>query len=951
MTCRLMLGLLAIQATAVLSSPTGPVPDFPGRFGDAFAFSAWIQTSRDGSIFAWTVPEGAWMKGGRCLFIENGRLAFDIGWVGRFDGETAVADGQWHHVVLCGGYPQRLYVDGYLDGQGRLDARPGPEGAVLKLGDGASDFPEDGSIRFHGLLDEVVLYNRALSADEVGALAEASGPPMILPGVVARWSFDGHTRDVLGGDASSVRVEPREPFSRGIFGQALRLTSESRVATALSTDAPPVVYRGRKALSEYAAALPSRRLLFVKRDTFHSSHFYTDFIDGCSRYGGNLCLLDLDVGTVTDLVPEMADGIFGRYDLHFSADRIVFDWKASPREGFRLYEIDVDPARGTRTGGPRQLTYPPEDEAARIRKYDNSHLGGTARMYYHQTDDMHPCYLPDGGILFVSTRCEHGTLCDAPDVLSTTVLHRMDEDGRNIRQLSRSPVSEFSPSVLEDGRVLYTRWEYVDKGQLGVKCLWAVRPDGSGSVEVYGNDIQFPPTFLHGRQIPGRANQIVFLGTPHHPQSGIGTVILADTSRNIRSREPMTYITPHVDVRQEPGWNQLRNGRWTRHENGPLYMDPFPLSEQLFLVAHNPDRPWDDPTAYGLYLLSARGDHVRIHDEASTSCWQPMPFRARPVPPVLPTTVDAGLARRDLAVCVVQDVHRGMGGVEPGEVKYLRIMEQVPRPWDARRFWDPDNELLGHTDLVGGGALAVKAMWGIVPVEEDGSAHFYVPAMRNIYFQALDGDYLELQRERTFVNYMPGETRSCVGCHESTGHTPALNAPPPIAMRKPPVLPGPQPGDTTGRQVLHFPSYVQPVLDRYCVACHGDDIREADLDLRGTPTDLFSVSWENLVERGSAPTYAEASDWDGIAYAPPKSIGSYRSPLIRTLRKTAVHRDLGLPPEAFVRLSTWVDASGVFYGSYWGRRHLDHRDHPFFRPTPTFEEALSTTCPVPLTER
>jgi len=694
------------------------------------------------------------------------------------------------------------------------------------------------------------------------------------------------------------------------------------------------------------------KLLFVERQTYHSSHFYTDFIDGCSRYGGNLCVLDLKTGRATELIPQMKGGIFGRFDLHFSARKVVFDWKKAPKEGFRIYEIDIDPDRGVRTGGPRRLTFPPADEQARIKKYDNSFLGGTARMYYHQTDDMHPCYLPDGGIIFTSSRCEYGTLCDAPDALATAVIHRMDGDGGNIEQLTNSAVSEFSPSVMADGRVIYTRWEYVDKGQLGVKCLWAMRPDGSGTVEVYGNDIQYPPSFLHGRQILGESNMFVFLGTPHYPQSGIGTVIRIDMGKSIRTREPMTYITPHVDIRQEPGWNHLVDGRWRRHTNGPLYMDPYPLSKEVFLVSHNPDKKWNDPTAYGLYMLTESGMHELIHKEPGTSCWQPYPLRARKRPPVLPSIREPVLAKKNLALCIVQDVHHGMQGIERGEVKYLRVMEQVPRPWDCRRFWDKRNRKNRHTRLVSRGtALAVKVMWGVVPVYEDGSAHFYVPADRNIYFQALDEKYMELQRERTYVNYKPGEVRSCVGCHETPDNPPPGRPAPLMALAQPPSMPGPQPGDKTGKQVMHFPTYVQPVLDKHCVKCHSGDRPKAKLDLSGALTKIFSRSYENLLKRGAVPTYREASDWEGTPYAPPKSIGSHRSRLIRALREGKGHKDLKLPRAAFVRLATWVDASGVYYGSYWGRRNTEYKSHPFFRPDPTFEEAISTVCPVPLGKR
>ncbi|MDP6523269.1 MAG: hypothetical protein QGH15_03515 [Kiritimatiellia bacterium] len=706
--------------------------------------------------------------------------------------------------------------------------------------------------------------------------------------------------------------------------------------------ASPVKY------SEFSAGNPLitfDKLVFVKRQTYHSSHFYTDFIDGCSRYGGNICILDLKTGKVTDLIPDMEGGIFGRFDLHFSAKKIVFDWKKEPREGFRIYEIDIEPKKGVAVGKPRQILARPDDEDARIAKYDNSKNGRTARMYYHQTDDMHPCYLPDGGIVFVSSRCEYGTLCDAPDNLSSAIMYRMDGNGKNMRPLSNSAVSEFSPSMMEDGRILYTRWEYVDKGQLGVKCLWAMHPDGSESSEIYGNDIRFPPTFLHGRQIPGKPNLVSFLGTPHFPQSGIGTVILADLTKNIRTREPMKYITPNVDIRQEPGWNQFRNGKWVRDHNGPLYMDPYPLTENDYLVSHNPDKKWNDPTAYGLYLINGDGYHGLIHDEPETSCWQPIPLVTRKTPPVLPGQLDPELARKGMAECTVQDVHFGMEGIKHGQVKYIRVMEQVPRPWDCRRFWQGDGS---HTRLVGGPALSVKVMWGVVPVEKDGSAHFYVPANRNIYFQALDENYMELQRERTYVNYMPGEKRSCVGCHETPNSTPPTRSGIPIAVTKPAVVPGPQPGDTIGTQVIHFPSYIQPILDKHCIKCHGGKETKGKSDLRGTLKGLYSVSWHALLR--VVPTYAEASDWGGTEYAPPKSIGSHKSRLFPILRDKE-HKDLELSEADWVRLATWIDTSGVFYGSYWGRRDEKFKDHPHFRPVPTFEEAISTVCPTPMDKR
>ncbi|MHC4638215.1 MAG: TolB family protein, partial [Planctomycetota bacterium] len=268
------------------------------------------------------------------------------------------------------------------------------------------------------------------------------------------------------------------------------------------------------------------KLLFTKRYTYGSNHYYTDFINGSQKFGGNICVLSLSEGKVTELVPQFEGGIFGRFDLSFDGKRVVFGYKAAIGKGYRIYEIGID---GT---GLRQLTFDPPDEKQRIAKYKIND------MYQHHTDDMHPCYLPDGGICFISSRCEYGILCNTPDVFTTTVLYRMDGDGTNMVKLTNSSVSEASPSVMNDGRILYTRWEYVDKGAVSVKCLWSIHPDGSYPVEIYANDIALPPTFIHGQAIAGHNNLYVVAGTPHYPQGRVGTIIRLDINYPVRTRQP-----------------------------------------------------------------------------------------------------------------------------------------------------------------------------------------------------------------------------------------------------------------------------------------------------------------------------------------------------------------------------------------------------------------------------
>jgi len=703
------------------------------------------------------------------------------------------------------------------------------------------------------------------------------------------------------------------------------------------------------------------KIVFVKRINYSANHYYTEYINSAWTPGGGLYVLSLKDGAVTELVPELNAGVVGRFDLSYDAKKIVFGFKKGPQEGYRIYEVGVD------GDGLRQLTYPPENEEELVAKYRVS------GQYHHGTDDMHPCYLPDGGIAFISTRCQYGILCDGPDNFTTTILYRMDADGKNMQKLTNSSVSEASPAVLPDGRIMYTRWEYVNKGAVSAKCLWAMRADGSASSEIYANDISLPPTFIYGRPIPDAPNKYVVLGTPHYPQTGVGTVIRLDMTKNIRTRDPMTYMTPCVDIRSEGGFH-FRSGesdawRGDRSGKGPLFKDPYPLSEKYFLVSHKPAGPqWRDQTGYDLYLLDETGAVGHVYSDAEISCWQPYPLRPRKKPPVLKSTFDAKLAKANLAVCVVTDVYHGLEDVERGTIKHVRVLEQVPRPWKARRRWGGDGFDQQHACVSMRTALGLKVQHGIVPVEEDGSAHFVVPANKNVFFQVLDENYMAVQTERTYVNYLPGEKRSCVGCHETPNDPPASTPKVVMALTRPPSRPGPQPGETTGNRPLHYPTDVQPVLDRHCIKCHGGKEPKAGMDLTGEPTAVFSKSYEQLLSRRLYPIIGENHPKTGnIHYLPARSLGSHNSLLVaihskgkvqlrdkglaeRAAKLIEVHKDVKLAPEELLKITNWVDTNGQYYGSYYGRRNLQHKDHPNFRPVPSWTSAIGIP-PLPEEER
>ncbi len=684
-------------------------------------------------------------------------------------------------------------------------------------------------------------------------------------------------------------------------------------------------------------------ILFIKRTPFQSTHYYTDFIDGSVDFHSSLCVLSLKDNSVKELASELKDGIIGRCNLSFDAQKVIFDYKKKLGEGFRIWEVNID---GT---GLRQLTFPPDDEAARIAKYKQDWHG----KYYHHTDDIQPTYLPDGGFCFVSTRCEFGILCDGQDILTTTVLYVADADGKKLEKLSNSALSESTPNVMNDGRIMYTRWEYIDNGSVTNKGLWSMREDGTGSSEVYGRNIAFPPVFWDGRAVPGSSSLFVCIGAPHMPL-GVGTIMLIDSSKDRRTGDPVTYITPEVDVRHQWGWDNIPGGatkpfrpegliQTTKEfdgkgntSKGPLFMDPFPLDAHRVLASYNPDKEWNAADAYGLYLVDDKGERKLIHRENGTSCWNPIPIKTRDVPKRLTGgVIDPSLAEEGESQLVVTDIYRGLDGVAPGTVKYIRINEQVSRPWTARRFWDEKDYDQQHSPISDKTHLGLKVQIGIVPVEADGSANFLVPADKNIFFQVLDENYIEVQRERTFVNYRPGELRSCAGCHENSQDLGPTRHVRPKAIRRSPSKPGPQPGEASGHRAIDYAVDVQPILDKYCVSCHGAENPKGNLNLTGEKTEYFSRSYEEILQRDLIPVIRENHPKAGNNhYLPPYTLGAHASKLFKRITDSESPCFAKLTPEERIRLTTWIDSNGQYYGTYFGKKNLKFKDDPDFRIVP-----------------
>ncbi len=994
---RVLVCVLAVTITcsAALAAPAETAkaaqPDFGGN---PFTITAWIKTSSDGTILAKAPTGELWEQQGKTFMVRGGKLSYDIGWVGAVNGQANVDDSAWHHVVITGPKTYEFYVDGKLDGSGNLAAGDDAPDHTIRIGFTSPNFPSHS--HYKGQLADICIFNKRLTANEISAMFSGHELPADLrAALLARWPLDGDTNDsvvpsrtlqvrngkaafasgktgkalVMNGKTFLELPAPPPPMPAGITAKSLRdaiadlkatfgprypradeFTAKVDAIEKSASDAQAntpdhaIVLKEMKRAEEALNNLRQEalvnanplvqdcgKILFIRRKTYQSSHYYTDYIDGCKFFGGALSILDLKTGAVTDIVPELKDGIFGKMDLSYDAQRVVFDWKKDIQSGFRIYEVGIDGK------GLRQITFPPPNEAELAKNYRTVHTP-TGIPYLSGTDDMHPCYLPCGDIVFVSTRCQKGILCDGPDVLTSTTLHRMDKDGNNMQPLSFNSVSEATPSIMQDGRIMYTRWEYVDKGGSACKCIWAMNPDGTASVEIWGNNIPHPTSRLDSRDIPGRGNLLVTVGTPHMPL-GVGSIIRLDTTHSLRTLLPLTNLTPEIDTPDEHGYRHLRNGKWVHDLVGPLFREPYPLADpetlagagKYFLVTGNLDQAAQAPTGYALYLLDEFGNRSLVYKDADFSCWQPIPLRPRPTPPIIPTTPPIP-GYEKIGTLYLLDVYEGMVGIERGRVKYLRIMEDIPRPWAVRRTWEGDSRKQQHVVVSMDGHTAVKYTHGIVPVDPDGSAYFQVPADRNIFVQALDANYMELQRMRTFVNLRPGETRGCLGCHEEKRVAPATTIMP-TAMRRPPVLPVAQPGETVPR-AIHYVTDVQPILDKHCIRCHSGKEPKAKLDLTGEMTDQFTRSYENIIKRKLAGNVVDeiGAKHGNIESADPLFYGSHTSKLAKQIQTG--HSNVKLTLEEWIRLVTWIDSNAQYYGTWEGRRNIKYKDLPDFRPVP-----------------
>ncbi|MDP6545419.1 MAG: discoidin domain-containing protein [Phycisphaerae bacterium] len=644
-------------------------------------------------------------------------------------------------------------------------------------------------------------------------------------------------------------------------------------------------------------ALDFERILINRNPPTRYSHNGDQHLGRHSRIGKGLTILSdwkSDNIKVAPMLKKgmLPEGAVRNPDLHYDAKKVAFAFCDHTREGqkrYFLYEAALDGS------SVRQLTGTKRDK---FNTWDNR-----ATVIIEDND---PCYLPDDEIIFITTRCQSFGRCHGGRYNPAWNLHRCDKNGDNIKQLSFANENEYEPSVLNDGRIVFTRWEYTNRHEMFFHMLWACRPDGTNVTHFFGNDMLHPMMMVEATAIPG-THRVATTAQGHHSYN-TGTTVILDTNIGENTEEAIEHITPETPYSESPG------GGWPN----PHYSHPYPINAEMFLASranHNvhPQGRTPPPADRAIYLIDPSGGREMIYEDPEVASFSPIAIRKRKRPPVMPTMVRPDAP--DYGTVFLQNAYLTRkendpkGIIKPGMIKAIRVIAIGVQPRARRAACNMQVRV-----------EIPKKVIGTVPVDATGSAYFKVPARTSLQVQTLDENGMAILTEKSLFYLQPGENRSCVGCHEPEGSSPIVSAMAKLRRLRPVDLKPAAGPDYAGG--LSFMRTVQPVLDRYCIKCHG--LGEGK-DKKGEKTklihdgQLWPQSYKAIFAHGDHRVgdkgYMGGSKNHQEAdrnISKPRRFFAYSNKVAHMLVKN--HGKCNMDNDSYMRIIEWMDVNAQCYG-------------------------------------
>ncbi len=630
------------------------------------------------------------------------------------------------------------------------------------------------------------------------------------------------------------------------------------------------------------------KVVFIKRHPSRFNHMCDQYYGFNAVQGGGLYVLekpfssqpvlrDLLAGAVCEngrlQGRKLTPGAFLSPDLSCDGKTILFAYTEA--------EQDPDPKAKTHEWN--------EHSTFHIFRV-NSNGTGLVQLTDGKVNDFDPCALPDGRIAFISERRGGYIRCSGDRPVTTYTLHRMDADGRNIVCLSFHETNEWQPSVNHDGMIVYTRWDYVDRDSDIAHHAWLTTPDGRDARAFHGNypmDRTLRPWMeMNLRAIPG-SRKYIATAAPHHGQNYGSLVMLDPAVEDDNAMSQLKRLTPDV------AFPESEKGSWA-------FATPWPLSEDYYLCAYDPAAK-----THGLYLVDSFGNRELLYRDPAIGCLYPMPLQARPTPPVVPASTATASTDAEGVVTIVNVYDSQKPWPKDTKIAALRVIQVLPKT-----TWKSNAPRVGIASQAN-----ARAVLGTVPVAADGSARFYAPTRKPLYFQALDEKGLAIQSMRSITYLQPGESLTCRGCHESRHSAPSPTGSAPLAAHRTPARIQP---DVDGSNPFNYPRLVQPVLDHNCVACHSQNRKTPKL--AGTPAGAngWSQSYASLASKYgfyfNVSNGAIKDPVHGGATSTPGQFGARASRLFQLLDRG--HHDVKLSVEDIHRLTLWLDCNSDFFGAY-----------------------------------